>query len=521
VRREAWPIASTADEMYDALMVAGYVLDGELAPAWPALLAQLGPRAVRKGEAWLAHERRDEALTELVASRLEVLGPVTETGISRSLARGPGTGAIVEASSLLLDLEGQGRILRGRFTPGAPEVEWCDRRLLARIHRYTLSRLRAEIEPATAADYYRFLLHWQHVAAEDQVRGAEGLAAVVEQLEGFELAASAWEHDVLPARVADYGAEQLDRLCYSGRVMWGRLTPGTKAPLRTSPIALLLREHASQWACVVPAQPAIQPLSSEAAAVREALAGRGASFFHELVPAAGLLPALVERGLAELAGAGIATADSFAGLRALLARQDKRRNLIEAAGRWSLLNAPTPAADERQDTEPIARALLKRYGVVFRSMLQRETNLPAWRDLVRVYRRLEARGEIRGGRFVAGFGGEQFAAPDAVGRLRAVRKAEKIGELVVLGAADPLNLVGVLTPEARVPAIHSNRLLLKDGLPIAALEGGEVRRLAETELGQDALHGLLARRSLRRALDPHLRMPTAREAKALAGRTLH
>jgi len=513
--------------MYDALMVAGYVLGDELAPAWPSLLAELGPRAVRKGDAWLAHERKDDALTELVASRLEVLGPVTETSLSGSLGRGPGEGSIVEASSLLLNLEGQGRILRGRFTPGAPEVEWCDRRLLARIHRYTLSRLRAEIEPVTAADYHRFLLHWQHVAGEDQVRGAEGVAAVVEQLEGFELAASAWEHDVLPARVADYGAEQLDRLCYSGRVTWGRLTPGTKAPLRTSPIAVLMREHAAQWSTVVPAETGAQPLSSEGSAVREALAGRGASFFHELVSTTGLLPALVERGLAELAGAGIATADSFAGLRALLARQDKRRNLVEAAGRWSLLNRVAPAATtpsspgEGPALEPIARALLRRYGVVFRSMLQRETNLPAWRDLVRVYRRLEARGEIRGGRFVAGFGGEQFAASDAVGRLRAVRKAEKIGERVVLGAADPLNLVGILTPEARVPAIHSNRLLLEDGLPIAALEGGEVRRLAQTELSDDALRGLLARRSLRRALEPHLRMPTAREAKALAGRTLH
>jgi ATP-dependent Lhr-like helicase len=559
VRREAWPIANTADEMYDALMVAGYVTQEELAPGWPSLIEQLGPRAVKIGDAWLAHERKDDALTELVASRLEVLGPVTEKNASLSLGRGPGQGSIVEASSLLLNLEGQGRILRGRFTPGAPEVEWCDRRLLARIHRYTLSRLRSEIEPVTAADYYRFLLHWQHVAAEDQVRGAEGVAVVVEQLEGFELAASAWEHDVLPARVADYGAEQLDRLCYSGRVMWGRLTPGTKAPLRTSPIALLLREHASQWAPVIPKQPVtpaqppvipaqppvipaqppvipaqppvipaeagIQSISSEAAAVREALTQRGASFFHELVSATGLLPALVERGLAELAGAGIATADSFAGLRALLARQDKRRNLIEAAGRWSLLVVPLQRGTQENaapaDPEPVARALLKRYGVVFRSMLQRETNLPPWRDLVRVYRRLEARGEIRGGRFVAGFGGEQFASSDAVGRLRAVRKSEKIGELAVLSAADPLNLVGLLTPEARVPAIHSNRLLLRDGLPIAALEGGEVRRLAESELTDDALHALLARRSLRRALDPHLRMPTAREAKALAGRTLH
>jgi ATP-dependent Lhr-like helicase len=318
---------------------------------------------------------------------------------------------------------------------------------------------------------------------------------------------------VLPARVADYGAEQLDRLCLSGRVMWGRLTPGTKAPLKTSPIALLLREHTTS---VIPAEAGIQSVSSEAAAVREALAKRGASFFHEIVAVSGLLPAHVERGLAELAGAGIATADSFAGLRALLARQDKRRDLVEAAGRWSLL-----ATERVNDVETVARTLLKRYGVVFRSMLQREANLPPWRELVRVYRRLEARGEIRGGRFVAGFGGEQFAASDAVGRLRAVRKMEKLDEMAVLGGADPLNLVGIVTPEARVAAVHTNRVLLRDGLPIAALEAGALRRLAETDLTDEQLRGVLARRSLRHALKEHLRVATSREAKALANRTLH
>jgi ATP-dependent Lhr-like helicase len=225
---------------------------------------------------------------------------------------------------------------------------------------------------------------------------------------------------------------------------------------------------------------------------------------------------LVERALAELAGAGLATADGFAGLRALLARQDKRRNLVQAAGRWSLL-APSP----HTSIERIARTLLKRYGIVFRSLLQRETNVPPWRDLVRVYRTLEARGEIRGGRFVAGFGGEQFALPEAVGRLRAVRKTEKAGERVVIGAADPLNLVGILTPEARVPAVHTHRLLLEDGLPVAALEGGEIRRLAATKLSDEELRALLARRSLRDALQPHLRMATAREAKALADRVVH
>ncbi|HSN20945.1 MAG TPA: DEAD/DEAH box helicase [Usitatibacter sp.] len=525
VRREAWPIANTPDEMYDALMVAGYIREPELAPGWKALIEKLGPRAVKEGDSWLALERKDDAPIELVASRLEVLGPVTASSFPRSSF--PRRRESIDLDSILLALEGQGRILRGRFTPGTPEIEWCDRRLLARIHRYTLSRLRAEIEPVSAAEFMRFLTHWQHVASEDQVRGAEGLLAVVGQLEGFELAAVAWEHDVLPARVADYGGELIDRLCFSGRVAWGRLTPGSKAPLKTSPIALLLREHAAQWNSVVPEPSGTHPLSSEAAAVRDALAKRGASFFHEIVAATGLLPALVERALAELAGAGLATADSFAGLRALLARQDKRRDLVEAAGRWSLFVVPAQAfvvsakAGTHDNTEPLARILLKRYGVVFRSLLQRETPLVPWRDLVRAYRRLEARGEIRGGRFVAGFGGEQFAAPDAVGRLRAVRKMEKAGEMVVVSGADPLNLVGILTPESRVPAVWTNRLLLRDGLPIAALEGGELRRLVDTELSEEQLRSLLARRSHRHSLQQHLRVATAREAKALADRVIH
>ena len=496
VRQEAWPLAHTPDEMYDALMVAGYITQGELAPHWPSLLSELGARAVNSEDRWYAHERQSDDAAELLASRLEVLGPVA-----------------APEDEHFLKLESEGRILRGRFTPGTQQLEWCDRRLLARIHRYTLSRLRAEIEPVSAADFMRFLLHWQHVAAEDQLRGAEGVAALVEQLEGFEVAAAGWEHDVLPARVADYGAEQLDRLCLSGRVVWGRLTPGTRAPLRTSPIAVMLREHAGHWGAD---KTAVTELSSEAKAVREALEKKGASFFHELVSASGLLPAYVERALAELAGAGLATADSFAGLRALLAPADKRKAMIEVAGRWSLLRA-----DQTDEVEALARTLLKRYGVVFRALLQREAQLPPWRDLVRVYRRLEARGEIRGGRFVAGFGGEQFAAADAVGRLRAVRKTEKTGELAVLSAVDPLNLVGILTPEARVPAVHRNRILFSDGLPIAAVEGGQLRRLGESQLSDDKLRTLLARRSLRHPPRPHLRAPTAREAAVLARRKGH
>jgi ATP-dependent Lhr-like helicase len=227
---------------------------------------------------------------------------------------------------------------------------------------------------------------------------------------------------------------------------------------------------------------------------------RGASFPNELVAATGLLPSVVERALAELSGAGLATADSFAGLRALLAPPEKRKAMVETAGRWALLSTSLES-----NFEAVARKLLARYGIVFRSLLQRESNLPPWRDLVRVYRRLEARGEIRGGRFVAGFGGEQFAAADAVGRLRAVRKRAPDGELLVLSAVDPLNLVGILTPEAKVAAVYRNRILARDGVPIAAVEGGQMRRLGDSELSDDQLRTLLARRSLRHPVQPHLK----------------
>jgi ATP-dependent Lhr-like helicase len=274
----------------------------------------------------------------------------------------------------------------------------------------------------------------------------------------------------------------------------------------------LQREHSNVWK--VAADPGTE-FTSEAKSIKEALEKRGASFFHEIVKATGFLPAFVERGLAELAGAGVATADSFAGLRALLAPSEKRRNLIETAGRWSLLTA-----EKADDVEAVARTLLKRYGVVFRSLLQRESQLPPWRDMVRVYRRLEARGEIRGGRFVAGFGGEQFAAADAVGRLRAVRKSEKLDELVVLSAVDPLNLVGILTPEDRVAAIYRNRILYRDGLPIAAVEGGQVRRLAQSDLSDDQLRTLLARRSLRAPLKPYLKGTPGATPRRPLGKTV-
>jgi len=546
VREEAWPAANTADELHDALLLAGFVRAEEAAPPWRGLFDQLvaSARAFDASGFWIAVERFEElgavvpqkttpaiperlrkawtpedAARELIRGRMEVLGPMT----ARTLADSLGLRETALIDGALLALEGEGKILRGRFTPGtealADSLEWCDRRLLARIHRYTLNRLRAEIEPVNAADFMRFLLHWQHVAGEARLNGVEGLAGAIEQLDGFEVQAGAWEQDVLTARVKDYDPGFIDRLCLSGRMAWGRITPASgasKAPLRSSPIALMPREHAVLWR--PEGEPEAGELSSDARAVHQILSSRGASFFHELSAAAGLLRSQVERALGELAGAGLVTADSFSGLRALLAPSEKHRRRtrrrgsdvgVDTAGRWALLRGDA-ATDEKARVETLAKVLLRRYGVVFRALLAREPRLPAWRELASVYRRLEARGEIRGGRFVSGFGGEQFALPDAVGRLRALRKQEKAGELVALSAADPLNLVGIVTPEARVAAIAANRVLFRDGLAIAALEGGEVRRLAVSEYDDATLKSLFWPRSMKAGPDLRPLSPAAR-----------
>ncbi|HMH19611.1 MAG TPA: DEAD/DEAH box helicase [Burkholderiales bacterium] len=539
VREEAWPAANTADELHDALLLAGFVRTEEASSGWRPLFDELvaAGRAFDAGGFWVSVERFDElvavipqsvapaiperlrkswtpedAARELVRGRTEVLGPVTARQLADSL--GLSNTALVDCALLALEIDG--KVLRGRFTPASMmretgPLEWCDRRLLARIHRYTLNRLRSEIEPVSATDFMRFLLYWQHLAGEQQVKGVDGLAAVIEQLDGYEVSAGAWEPEVLAARVQDYEPDFIDRLCLSGRIAWGRVSPvngSARAPLRSSPIALMLRERAALWR--EPAESDAGDLTSDARAVRESLRSRGASFFHELASATGLLRTQVERALGELTGAGVVTADSFGGLRALLVPSEKHKKRsrgrriayeVDTAGRWALLGK-NETIEESKRTEIIARALLSRYGVVFRALLARESRLPTWRELAKVYRRLEARGEIRGGRFVSGFGGEQFALSDAVGRLRAVRRLEKNGEFIALSAADPLNLVGIVTPEARVAAIASNRVLFRDGLAIAALEGGTVRRLAASDLDGDTLKTLFWRRSIAPDFEP-------------------
>jgi ATP-dependent helicase Lhr and Lhr-like helicase len=538
VRAEAWPTVEGADELHDALMLLGVLTQAEAASLaqsgdFEALLQQRRATRLHAGGAagpvlWVAaeqlpllasaypahvlepdieapaefRERRwetEQAQRELLRGRLQATGPTTAAALAAATAL---PCARIEAA--LVALETEGFVLRGRFTPAADEEEWCERRLLARIHRYTIRSLRAEIEPVASADFMRFLLDWQGLTRTPRPEGVAGLAAVVEQLEGFEVPAIAWESDVLPARLHDYEGQWLDSLCLSGRALWARLdrpASATAGPVRATPIALLTRRNWPLWQSLRPVDATEAPLSASAAAMAEYLRQHGASFFDEIVQGAQLLRAQAESGLAELVAAGQASADSFGGLRALLMPLERKRKLaargrraaqfgLEEAGRWSLVHraaattasAPVaPVAEVANAAEAVAWTLLRRYGVVFRRVLTREAPwLPPWHVLLRAYRRLEAQGHIRGGRFVAGVSGEQYALPDAVGALRAARKRGPDGTLVSLSAADPLNLAGIVTPGVRVAALAGNRLLLRDGVPIAAYLAGEVQFLAST-----------------------------------------
>ena len=492
VRLEAWPDPANAEELHDALLWLGCLNDEEAraVPEWRGWLDALGNRVSRVGTLWVAAERaqqfRDaDALPEILRGRLEGLGPVTQAALAEPL--GLDADAIGAALAVL---ETEGFALRGRFTPGSNAEEWCDRRLLARIHHYTVRRLRAEIEPVAARDFLRFLFVWHRVTQEARLEGPDSVPAAITLLEGFEAPAGAWETELLPARIDGYEPTWLDDQCLAGRVSWARLTPGTAAPIRTTPITLLPRRHAPYWASLAGAPDATP--GPRAQKVLDCLRSQGASFFEELADAAGLLRPQTEEALAELVTLGLVTSDSFGGLRALLVPSDRRKPFgsgtrrrrtlsfgMEDAGRWSLVRRPT---GEPVAVEHVAHALLQRYGVVFWRLLAREAAwLPPWRDLLRVYRRLEARGEIRGGRFVAGFSGEQYALPNAVGLLREVRRKPHADEYVSLSAADPLNLAGILTPGAKVAALTGNRVLFHDGLPIAFLAGGEVQYLSQLD----------------------------------------
>jgi ATP-dependent Lhr-like helicase len=405
----------------------------------------------------------------------------------------------------LLQMEASGAILRGTFAgstrAGAPapheaqshETEWCDRRLLARIHRLTVATLRKQIEPVKAAQFMRWLLRWQHVAPGSQVQGERSTLEVLRQLQGFEIPANAWECQVLARRIADYDPKWLDQMCLTGAVGWGRLSPhpatleasdGTGRrrviPTSVAPITFFVREEAD-WMQPHESISDSQGLSPAARQILEYLRQRGASFFADIVRATGKLKAEIETGLWELVAGGLVTADGFDNLRSLIdpkrragqgaARAARPRH---SAGRWAILHTDSGIERERA-VEATCWMLLKRYGVVFRDLLARESNLPKWRDLQIAFRRLEARGEIRGGRFVDGFLGEQFALPIAVESLRSTRKLPPTGEVVTISAADPLNLVGIVVPGERIPAISGRTVSYRDGVALEAEPGLQTR----------------------------------------------
>jgi ATP-dependent Lhr-like helicase len=427
VREEAWPRPRDAEEAHEALLWMGFVTDEEARP-WAEWLERLAAdgRVVREGDRWFAAEATREPV-EVLRGRLEALGPVFED------------------DPLLPALEGEGFAMRVRMG-GRPG--WCERRLLSRILRYTLEGLRKEIEPVPAADFLRFLACWQHVDEEFRLEGPAGVASVVRLLAGFEAPAAAWERNLLGSRVRDYRPEWLDDLTLRGEAAWGRLWGSGNAAVRSTPICVLPREELEAWMGLA-GNPVEPSLGWRAQAVLETLRAKGATFPQDLAKACGPLPSDVEAGLAELLALGLATSDSFGALRDLLLPPWKRRDRpLRPRGRWSLFRQEIPGTPP---AEFAARALLRRYGVVFRSILARERQPLPWRDLLRAYRTMELRGEVRGGRFVAGFSGEQYALPSAVELLRDVRRKGPRPPVRV-SAADPLNLRGVLTPEERVPA---------------------------------------------------------------------
>jgi len=531
VRAQAGPDHRNAEELHDHLLTVGLLPDDD-AHDWADLLAELvaagrvthaawadGDGHPRR--AWVAAERvgivrsvladavlsppmpldmgparsgdggggtRAEAVRNILLGWVQSLGPTTAASLAARLG--------LERSDIdlaLLALEGSGVVLRGRFTPAAQAEEWCERGLLARIHRLTVGRLRAEIAPVPAATLMRFLLRWQHVQPESRLHGREGVVEVIGQLQGVEVPAPAWEERILPARVARYDPADLETLCLSGVVTWGRVTaaarameadPGAEAPERrvqgpgrSTPIAFLVREQLRNFVSSGTPEEALPP---PARAVAAYLVENGASFLADIAAGTGRLPAEVEDALWELVARGRVTGDGVGGLRALLdkgtsrglshprfrALPAPRAGRALPAGRWSLWapNLDPPTAEER--CEMFAGQLLHRWGIVVRELLWRERSAPPWRNLLRVYRRWEAQGQVRGGRFVAGLVGEQFALPEAVEALRAVRRSAPDADPVIVAAADPLNLVGIVLPGSRISPFSSDAIAYRDGVTV-------------------------------------------------------
>jgi len=462
VREEAWPAPESMEEMHDTLLWMGFVTDAE-GDDWREWLEQLaGQRRVTHREGrWFAVDGPRE-IKKIVLGRLEALGPVEPSDARLQPAAGQVAdgGEETTVEIILLALERDGAILRTRLE--GREV-WCERRLLARIHRYTLDSLRREIEPVTPAQYLRFVARWQHAEGEQKLEGPRGVAEVLRQLAGFEAPAPVWESAILPLRVQGYRREWLDDVTLSGQFVWGRLWGSGASPIRSTPIAFIPREEMETWMNMPKLMPE-DALGGAGNDILDALSRRGAMFTQEIQKAANLLQTHVEMGLADLIGHGCVTCDSFSGLRQLITPPSKRMRPIRSIGRWCRFRdkpgdpvASDGVTTSQESLELIAKLLINRWGVVFRKVLERERLPVTWGALIRVYRRMELCGDVRGGRFVAGFSGEQFAAIDAVDVLRKVRN-EPPGEDLLVESADPLNLRGIITPDERVASTSRRKV---------------------------------------------------------------
>ncbi len=531
--QNAWPRIRDADELHDALLVLGVVPEREALSRDPSLLPEnlttwftdlveagraFQLRHDNGSSAWVAAENLDRAMAAFPKSRLEPEPPSDAASLQSvepdsailNIVRGwvecSGPFTLAEMAETLYlsvsdvritiaQLEAEGLVLQGRFRPDVIGDEYCDRRILARIHRATIGRLRREVEPVSQSTFLRFLFQWQNVGATAQLRGEGGLLDIIEKLQGFEAATAAWESEILPSRLFGYQPTLLDRLCLGGEIVWGRLNhrdngdvPSGRNPLsRATPITLALRESLD-WLVGPPAD-LNGGLSGAAKEVIEVLSSRGASFLSDIVASTRRLPSDVEEALWLLAASGRVTADGLEAIRQRISgdsKQGRRTAIVNRAlarrragySRWSLLQPINPQSDS---LESVTKQLLRRYGVFCPELLARESMAPRWRDMVKQLRRLEARGEIRGGRFVAGFVGEQFALPEAVELLRNVKKQEPDGQWTVVSACDPLNLVGILTPGEKVTATPGNRVVFKDGVPVCSLENGELKMRTQSD----------------------------------------
>ena len=527
VQREAWPAASNRDECHDALMIIGGVTDQEVEThGWVNWLQELAAEKratqleLELGHYWVCAERlaywqavhrvrvmlpdiqpvlilnvasREEGIIELVRMRLQSMGPTTVANLAQIL-----TLTDSEINQALVQLEQEGYAMQGHFLPDDGTSQWCERGLLARIHRRTITHLRKQIEPVSITNFMQFLFHWQGLDADAQseMNDPEALAVVLEQLEGFEVSAGAWEQSVLPVRLSGYMNYWLDILCSTGRVSWcrlstrqsGRRESGVSKVIQQSPIAFSSRYGLNHWLTFCNQPEKEIKLSQHAQRLYGYLDASGAQFFDDLVRRGGWIRTEVEQALSELIGNGLVTSDNYAGLRELIKPQSQRRAIrgrrrgnmapLSESGRWTIVAKPNEDDDQDQwaSVEYIAEVLLRRYGIVFRQLLVLENSIPSWRELLYVFRRMEARGEVRGGRFVQGIAGEQFGLPEAMGALRSAGKEVK-ETLISISAADPLNLTGTILPVDRVSSVSSNRILFKNGNVVATFVGGEINWL--------------------------------------------